>query len=266
MKRSQSNTNLYTTQYRDKLKVNALKPKKRYTRGYPVVILLGLAENTAVLWKVFSKVVKHEKTLYINGTENNPKALYNFHEAIVNSLRSTLKEGVRSIIVASAPRTNHNQNFINHICEHHKWLTQGPNKAAFSKTTRLACTKSQVTALTRSPVFRQTICETTAKETENLVRILEKRLNTSDNKNLVLFSLEEAENLFLKQQKPNRPKPEYFMLTDKYLAENRQKNRLHRLLQFATNRNVKTRIVNSESPAGLRLTQLGGFICLAQLE
>jgi stalled ribosome rescue protein Dom34 len=246
--------------------VNALKPKKRYKRGYPVAILLGLEEDTAFLWKVFSNVVKHEKTLQINGTRNNPKALYNFHESIINALRPTLTEGVRSIIVASPPRTSHNQEFINHICEHHKWLTQSPNKAAFSKTTGSARTPSQVTALTRSPLFRQIICETTAEETENLIGILENRLNASDNNNLVLFSLEEAENLILKRQKPSRPKPEYLMLTDRYLGENRQKNRLHRLMQIASNRNVKTRIVNAESPAGVRLTQLGGFICLAQLE
>jgi stalled ribosome rescue protein Dom34 len=246
--------------------VNALKSKNRYKRGYPVAILLGLEEDTAVLWKVFSQVVKYEKKLRIIGKRNNPKAVYNFYESIVNALRPTLKEGVRSIIVTSPPRANRNQDFINHICEHHKWLTQGPSKAAFSKTTGSAITKSQVTALTRSPMFRQKIFETTAEETENLVGILENRLNASDNKNLLLFSLEEAENLILRRQKPNRPKPDYLILTDRYLAENRQKNRLHRLMQIALTRDVKTRIVNAESPAGVRITQLGGFICLVKLE
>ncbi len=243
-----------------------LKPKKRYKRGYPVAILIGLEEDTAVLWKVFSNVAKPETTLHVNGTRNNPKALYNFHESIINALRPTLKEGVRSIILASPARINHNQEFINHVSEHHKWLTQGPNKAALSKITGSANTPSQVAALTRTPVFSQIISETAAEETENLIQILEKRLNASDNNNLVLFSLEEAENLILKRHKPGRPKPEYLMLTDKYLADNREKNRLHRLIQIAENRNVRTRIINAESPAGVRLTQLGGFICLAQLE
>jgi stalled ribosome rescue protein Dom34 len=246
--------------------VNVLKPKKRCKRGYPVAILIGLEEDTAVLWKVFSNIAKPENTLHINGTRNNPKALYNFHELIINALRPTLKEGVRSIILASPARTNCSQEFINHVCEHHKWLTQGPNKAAFSKITGSASTPSQIAALTRSPVFHQIICETAAEETENLIEILEKRLNASDKNNLVLFSLEEAENLILKRHKPGRPKPEYLMLTDRYLADNREKNRLHRLMQIAENRKVKTRIINAESPAGVRLTQLGGFICLAQLE
>ena len=246
--------------------MHILRTKKRYKRGYPVAILLGLEEDTAVLWNVFSNVAKHEKTLHINGARNNPKELYNFHESIINALRPTLEKGVRSLILASPARTNHHQELINHVNAHHKWLTQGPNKAAFSKITGFASTPSQVATLTRTPIFIQLICETAKEETENLIEILEKRINSSANHNLVLFSLEGAENLILKKQKPSEPQPEYLLLTDRYLADTRQKNRLHRLMQIATNKRVKTRIINVESPAGTRLTQLGGFICLAQLE
>lgn len=243
-----------------------LKRKKRYKRGYPVAILIGLEENIAVTWNVFSKVAKPQKTLHINGIRNNPKDLYNFHESIINAIRPTLREGVRSIILASPARTNHNQEFINHVYGHHKWLTQGPNKAAFSKITGSASTPSEVGLLTRTPIFHQIISETTSEETENLIEILEKRLNDSGKKNLVHFSLEEAENLILKRHKSGSPKPEYLLLTDRYLAENRAKSRLERLTQIAAKRNVKTRIIDAESPAGKRLTQLGGLICIAQLE
>jgi stalled ribosome rescue protein Dom34 len=243
-----------------------LKTKKRYRRGYPVATLVGLEDGTAVLWNIFSNVAKHEKTLSVNKTRDNQKDLYNFHESIINALRPILKKGVRSIVLASPARTNHHQELINHIREHHKWLTQGSNKTAFSKITGFATTPSQVATLTRTPIFRQLISETIEEETENLIKILEKRINTTENSNLVLFSLEEAENIILKQQKPNEPKPEYLMLTDRYLSENRRKNRLHRLIQIAANKKIKTRIINVESPAGKRLTQLGGFICLAQLE
>jgi stalled ribosome rescue protein Dom34 len=95
---------------------------------------------------------------------------------------------------------------------------------------------------------------------------LEKRLSASGKNNLVAFSLEEAESLILKRQKPGRSKPEYLLLTDSYLVGNREKNRLHRLMQIAQNKNVKTRIIKAKSPAGERLTQLGGLVCLAQLE
>ena len=243
-----------------------MKPKKRYKRGYPVAILIGLDEDSATLWKVFSNVAKHEKTISINRTRNNKTDLYNFHESIINALRSTLKEGIRSIILASSARTKHNQELINHVREHHKWLTQGSNEAVFSKITGSASTLPEVAELTRMPIFSQLIGKTAEEETGKLVEILEKRINTSEKSNLVLFSLKEAETLILKRHEPRKPEPEYLMLTDRYLAESRQKNRLHRLMQIAANKKVKTRIINAESPAGKRLTQLGGFICLAKLE
>ena len=246
--------------------MNTLKPKKGYKRGYPVAILAGLEETHAVLWKVFSKVVKPEKTLDIDGTRNNPKALYNFHESIITALRPTLKEGVRSIILVSPARTNYAQEFINHVRQHHAWLTQGPNKATFSEITGTASSPSQVAALTRTSEFHELISQTTSEETENLLDLLEKRLNTSNRGDAVLFSLEEAETLILNRQKTSEPKAEYLLLTDKYLAATHQKNRVHRLMQIATNKHVKTRIVNAESPAGKRITQLGGIVCIAQLE
>ena len=239
-----------------------MKPKRGYKRGYPVAVLIGLEENLAALWKVYSKIIKHEKTLQLADARNDPKALYNFHEAIINALRPTLKEGVRSIILASPAKSNYAKNFINHVQSHHAWLTQGPNKTAFSEITGSADTLSKVTALTKNPALHQIISETTLEETENLIGILEKRLNTPNQDALVLYSLKEIEDSIFNQWKPSKPKPEYLMLTDTYLARNREKNRLHRLMQIATNKNIKTRIVNNKSPAGTRLTQLGGITLL----
>ena len=240
-----------------------MKPKA-YKRGYPVAILIGIENDHAALWQVFSQVAKHQQTIPLSGDRKDFKALYNFHESIINALRPTLKEGVRSIIIAASAKTNYAQDFLNHIRAHHTWLLQGPNKATFSPITGSASTPPQVAALTKTALFKQLINETTAEETENLLEILEKRLNETDN--LVLFSLEEAENLILCKQAPGKPKPEYLLLTDNYLSSSRQKNRVHRLLQIATNKNVKTRIINAESTAGIRLTQLGGLVCLAKLE
>ena len=243
-----------------------LKKKRGYKRGYPVAILVGLEDDKAVLWKVFSQVVKPEKTISLDGTRKDTKAVYNFHESIVNALRPTLKEGVRSIIIASPARTSHAQRFLDHIHGHYSWLGQGPNKAIFSEANEPASTLSEVTALTKTPMFRQLICETTSEEAEDLIDMLEKRLNASDKNAVVLYSLEETEDLILGSQKPSRPRPEYLMLTDKYLSNSREKNRIHRLMQITANRKVKTRIVDAESPAGLRLTQLGGMVCFAKLE
>jgi stalled ribosome rescue protein Dom34 len=240
-----------------------MKPKA-YKRGYPVAILVGIENDHAALWQVFSQVVKHQQTIPLSNNRNDPKAAYNFHEAIINALRPTLKEGLRSIIVASPPKTSYAQDFLNHINTHHAWLIQGPFKAVFSTITGAACTTTQVASLAKTTVFKQLVSETTAEETENLIEIIEKRLNETGN--LVRFSLEEAENIILTKQVTGKPKPEYLLLTDNYLSGSRQKNRIQRLLQIAKNRKVKTRIISAETAAGKRLTQLGGLVCLTKLE
>jgi len=235
---------------------------KAYRRGYPVAALAGIESDHAALWQVFSQVAKHQQTIHLSENRSDSKAVYNFHESIVNALRPTLKEGVRSIIVASPAKTGYAQEFQNHIEMHHAWLLQGPNKATFSTITGSASTSADVAALTKTAAFKQLIKETTAEETENLLEILEKRLSKADN--LVLFSLEEAENLILKSQPAGKPKPEYLLFTDNYLSSNRRKNRVQRLLQIAKNKGVKTRVINAESTAGKRLTQLCGLVCLAK--
>jgi stalled ribosome rescue protein Dom34 len=226
--------------------------------------MVGLEDDRAVLWKVFSNVVKPEKTVWLGGLRNDLKAMYNFHESIVNAVRPTLREGVRSFIVACPARTNYAERFIDHIHRHHAWLVQGPNKARFSEITGSAGTLPEVAALTRTPMFRRLISETTSEETEDIIEMLEKHLNSPNQDKVALYSLIEIEDLILGPQKPSRFTAEYLMLTDKYLSNSHEKNRIQRLMQIATNRNVRTRIVEAESTAGLRLNQLGGMVCLAQ--
>ncbi len=135
---------------------------------------------------------------------------------------------------------NQSKTFKGSIKVHHTWLLQGANKAVFSTITGSASTPQQVAVLTKTAAFKELISETTAQETENLLEILEKRLNAADN--LVLFSLQEAENFILYTQPEGKPKPEYLMLTDEYLAKSRQKYRVQRLMQVAANKGVKTRV------------------------
>jgi stalled ribosome rescue protein Dom34 len=235
---------------------------KTYRRGYPVAVLVGIEGDRAVLWQIFSQVAKHQQTVSLDGNRSDPKALYNFHESVMNALRSTLKEGVRRVIIASPAKTAYAQEFCSHLRTHQAWLFQGPNKATFSTINGSASTPPEVAALTKTAAFKQLINDTTAQETENLLEILEKRLSAADN--LVFFSVEEAENLVFGSQPAGKPQPEYILLTDTYLSTSRRKNRVQRLLQVAKNKGVKTRVINAESNAGKRVTQLGGLVCLAK--
>ena len=236
---------------------------KTYRRGYPVAVLVGIEADHASVWQVYSQVAKHQQTIPLNGDRKDQKATYKFHESIINALRPTLKQGVKSIIIASPMKTSYTQDFLSHVTAHDAWLVAGASKASLSQITGSASTPPQVAALTKTLGFKELIEQTAAQETENLLELLEKRLNTADN--LVRFSLEEAENLILGKQAPGKPEAEYLLLTDTYLASSRQKGRLHRLMQIAQNQNVKTRVINAESAAGKRLTQLVGLVTLAKI-
>jgi stalled ribosome rescue protein Dom34 len=237
---------------------------KNYKRGYPVAMLIGIEVDHTALWQIFSQVAKPQQTITLNGERKDQKTLYTFHETIINALRPVLKEGVRSMIVASPSRTNYAQDFLCHVKSHHAWLIQGTNKATFSQITGSASSPPQVATLTKTSSFKQLIQENAIEETENLLQILEKRLSKTDN--LVFFSFQEAETLILNPQAPGKPQPEYLMLTDDYLADSRQKNRVNRLMMIAAKNGVKTRVINVESNAGVRLTQLGGIVCLAKID
>lgn len=238
--------------------------KQRYRRGYPVAILVGLEEDRAVLWKVFSNVVKPEKTIVLQEKWSDQKALYNFLESIINALRPSLKEGVRTVILASPPRTNYARVFSEHVHSHHAWLIQGLNKATFSETTGLATTPAEVAALTRTPLFHKLVSETTQKETENVIEVLEERLNAKNQDSTILYSLKETEEMILGQQKPGTPRPEYLLLTDKYISDSKERHRINRLIQIAANKSIRTSIIKSETTAGKRLTQLGGMVCITK--
>jgi len=242
--------------------VPRLKSKSSYRRGYAVAILVGFGENNAFLWRVYSKVVKPEGTVQLEGQRNSPKDVYNFHEAVINALRPTLKEGVRSIILVSQPRTPYSQAFADHIRRHHNWLTQGPNKVALAEISGFVATSSGVGEIVRNPLFKKLLEGVTSQETKSLLEILESKLASSDTRS-VLYSIEDIEKAIIYSD-GNSPIPEFLLLTNKYLATNRQKNRIQRLLQIAANKRYKTRVVDSDSPAGKRLTQLGGIVCLSR--
>jgi len=238
-----------------------MKPKS-YRRGYPVGILIGIELDKAILWQIYSQVAKHQQTIPLTGDRKEQKALYNFHEEIINALRPTFKEGVRSIIIASPPRTGYALDLQNHITAHHAWLNSGASKATIALIVGSASSPTQVKTLTQKADFKELIQQNAAVETEDLLELLEKRLNSSNN--LVLFSLQEAESMILNSQPPGKSQPEYLLLTNDYLAGSRQKYRINRLMQIAQNRQIKTRVIDAESNAGMRLTQLGGIVCLTK--
>jgi stalled ribosome rescue protein Dom34 len=239
-----------------------VKRKSRYRRGYPVAVLVGFEADHVTLWQVFSRVVKPFSRLNIEGRRTDEKVIYNFHESVVVALKSLLNEGVRTIVVVSPPRTDYAANFLTHVHKHHKYLThsKGANRANFATIVGSADDKLTVAELVKTDEFIKLIAETTSEEADQVVNLLEKHLYNEDNGSVVLYSLKEIENRVYRKETEPEYLTEYLLLTNKYLAETKQKSRIHRLMQISKNKKVKTKVVDTETAAGNRINQFGGIV------
>jgi len=225
-----------------------------------VALLVGFEDDQAVMWQVFSHVVKLSGRLELDGKRTDEKVLYNFHESVVDALKPVLKEGIRSIVVTSPVRTTYATDFLEHVRKHHMYLIQSksPNRANFAKLVGSADDRIKVAELVKTKQFTELIAETISEEADQVVNRLEKHLYS--NSSVVLYSLKEIEDIVYSREKSKTFRTEYLLLTDKYLATSKQKNRIHRLLQIAKNKKVKTNVVDAETPAGNRISQFGGIV------
>lgn len=245
-------------------KVANCEMRRRYKRGYFVAVLVGFEEKRAVLWQIFSKIVKHHVTVEMD--INDKKNLYNFRESVMDKLRPLLREGVRSIIITAPMKTNYAKDFLDHIRKHHQWLFQenSSNNTTFGELVGSATQLHEVSELVKTKQFRNLLSETTSEDADHIIDTLEKRLNETDGDSVILYSIKDIEELVNSQLEHSKIKPEYIILTNKYLTDTKEKNRVHRLLQISKNKNIKTRIVKVETKAGVRLSQLGGLVCFTK--
>jgi stalled ribosome rescue protein Dom34 len=227
-----------------------------------VAALVGFEDDHAVLWQIFSRVVKLSLRLELEGKRADEKVLYNFHESVVDALKPALKEGVRTIVVTAPARTSYAKDFLEHVRKHHRYLIQSksPNRANFAELVGSADDQIKVAELTKTKEFTDLLAETTSEEADQVVDSLDKHLYGNGNNSVVLYSLKEIEAKIYSQEKRSESRTDYLLLTDKYLAGSKQKNRIHRLLQIAKNKKMKTRIINAETPAGTRISQFGGIV------
>ena len=241
--------------------------RHRYRRGFPVAVLVGFDEKHAIFWRVFSCVVKKSITLELKGKRSDEKVLYNFYESVIDLLKPILKEGIRTIVVTAPERTTFTKNFLEHVRKHHSYLIQSknPNRAIFAELVGSASDNVAVAELVKTKEFRDIIAETTSEEADQMVNSLDKHLYESNNSSIVLYSLKEIEEIIYNQEKQSNLRSEYLLLTDKYLSNSKQKSRIHRLLQIAKNKTIKTRIIDAETLAGTRISQFGGIVYLSAL-
>jgi len=244
------------------------RKKSRKKRGYPVAILIGFESKEAVLWQIFSEMVKPLETITLRNKREKiaENELYNFHEEIIDKIRPYIKEGLRSVIIAKPRNSLFSEEFIEHIQKHHKWLTLETSSSFLTIGAIEGCASndSEVSELIQTETFQKIVSETTTNEARNIIEELEERLNKVAQGEVVLYTLQEIEELAYGQWKYGKRQPDYVMLTNSFLKKNKQKQRLQRLLQILENKKVKTKIIDADTAAGERINQFGGLICFTK--
>jgi peptidoglycan hydrolase-like protein with peptidoglycan-binding domain len=119
--------------------------------------LVGFENDHAVLWHVFSHVVKPHMTLRLGEKRSDERSLYSFHESVLEALRPTLNEGIRSIIVTAPSRTTYAQDFLDHVRRHHAYLIQAKsaNRATFAMLVGSADQPHKVAEMAKTKEFQK---------------------------------------------------------------------------------------------------------------
>ncbi|MHA2180299.1 MAG: hypothetical protein ACXAAH_02615, partial [Promethearchaeota archaeon] len=242
------------------------KRKRRIKRGHPVAILIGLHDNDAVIWRIFSESIRLHFKINRGRKRRNQdkKQLYHFHEEIINILRPIVKEGIRSVILLSPPKQEYSDEFLNHANKHHSWLfKKGDKQVVFSKITgNQAKTQKDVHYLKTQEYFKDLINDTSNQEGLLILDELNEIINKNEKFSKILYTVKEIDHeLKLIKRYPKLAKPNYIILTDEYLKNPKNRNKTHRIIQVAKNLEIKTKIVNLESEAGAIVGKFGGLVC-----
>ena len=228
---------------------------RRRRRGYPVAVLIGLEKHRATFWSIYSESIKPD-TAITRETTN-----YNFYEALIDRLRPGIKQGVKTVLIATPDEKNY-QEFLEHIEKHQRWLIAGYelNRVTLEYVEGSADNLDAVVELIDAAGLRRKIQQASRDDIKRIMNVLERRLGTPEGIDTLLFALNEVEDAVYQGQL----QPEYILITTAFHRSHSR--RTQRLLQVAQNKGVKSMIVEAGSEMGNRLAQFGGLIVLLQQE
>ncbi len=227
--------------------------KRRKRRGYPVAVLIGLENKRSIFWNVFSNSVN--SGVVKTWVDNE----YNFFESMVDELRPSIKQGIKTVLLASDDKKKYD-GFIGHIEKHQGWMLKGYelNRVSFQFVEGSAKDVDAVVELVSASGFNDKIREAGEGDMRLVMSVLEKRLSSRDGIETLMFSLEEAEDAVY------GGKAVEYIITSQRVQE-RHRRRVQRLFQVAENKGVKTRVLPPNSPYMGRVAQFGGLFCLLRI-
>ena len=218
-----------------------------------MAVLVGLENKRAMFWNVFSNAIKQGPVKAWTDNE------YNFFEGIVDELRPSIKQGVKTVLLTSEDKKKYD-GFMEHIQKHQGWMLKGYalNRVSFQFLEGSARDSDSVTELVSASGFKDTIREAGEGDMKLVIGVLEKRLSSRNGIETLRFSLEEVEDAVY-----NKVPVEYVLVSQRFQEQHRR--RVQRLFQVAENKGVKTSVLPDNSPHIGRVSQFGGLVCLLRI-
>jgi len=245
---------------------------KKSKRGFLMALLIGFDEKFIHAWKVYSHSLRFYKTIKLTRKWKylDDKQIYHSLEELVNFIRLVIKDGVKSILLASPQKNNYSTIFLDHINKHHQWLvrSKGYNQVSFGEIVGNANTLESAKFLISQEKSLDIISETTSDEINLLVKQLNKIINVNDPNKLLLYNLEEIEELIYGRGKKDKSAAEnldFLIVTENFINNHKNKNRIHRLIQIAKNKGIITKTISLENPAADRFDQFGGILAFKEI-
>ncbi|MHA1191353.1 MAG: hypothetical protein ACTSP9_03540 [Promethearchaeota archaeon] len=240
---------------------------KKPKRGFLMALLIGFDEKEIHAWKVYSHSLRFYKTIKLTRKWKylDDKQIYHSLEELVNLIRLVIRDGLKSILLASPQKNNYSTLFLDHINKHHQWLvrSKGYNRVSIGEIVGNANNIESANYLISQEKSIDIISETTSDEINLLVKQLNKIINVGDPNKLLLYSLEDIEALIYgkgKKDKSAADKLDFLIVTENFINRHKYKYRIHRLMQIANNKGIITKTISIENPAVDRFDQFGGIL------
>jgi len=241
--------------------------KRKPKRGFLVALLIGFDEKEIHTWRVYSHSLRVYKTIKLARKWKylDDKQIYNLLEELVNLIRLVIRDGLKSILLASPQKKDYSTIFLDHINKHHQWLvrSKGYNRVSFGEIVGNANNIESAKFLISQEKSLHVIHETTSDEINLLVKQLNKIINIGDPNRLLLYNLVDIEALIYgrgKKDKSAAEKLDFLIVTEDFINNRKNKNRIHRLIQIANNKGIITKTISIEDPAADRFNQFGGIL------
>jgi stalled ribosome rescue protein Dom34 len=221
---------------------------RRGRRGYPTAILIGLNNQTANIWLIYSESLKQHKTITKNGDDE--KSTYKHNEEIVEVLRTLLPEGFNQLIIASAEKYKRKSGLMEYLNRSHGWLTK---RLIIKELDEKAMTRMDVVQLIKQNKLQESVNEASGETSNMIMMMLEKALNDG----YIIYTLRELAGILASEKTP-----ELVLITESFDVANRSSRLYQSTIQKARNLRATVSIMKLDTPAGARLNQLGGFVCV----